>query len=64
MTSLIPQCTFKVLNVSLQSCLRICCGKVKHELRVASYKLKSTSFEFKSTSYEFKSTTFEFKFMI
>ena len=28
-------------------------GKVKHELRVASYKFKSTSYELKSTSYEF-----------
>ena len=31
--------------------------KVKHELRVTSYKFKSTSYEFKFTSYEFKSTS-------
>ena len=36
-------------------------GKVKHELRVTSYKFKSTSYEFKSTSYEFKSMSYEFK---
>ena len=31
--------------------------KVKHELRVTSYKFKSTSYEVKFTSYEFKSTS-------
>ena len=36
-------------------------GKVKHELRVTSYKFKSTSCEFNFTSYEFKFTSYEFK---
>ena len=36
-------------------------GKVKHELRVTSYKFKSTSYEFKSTSYEFKGMGYEFR---
>ena len=38
-------------------------GKVKHELRVASYEFKSTSYELKFTSYEFKCTSCELKFM-
>ena len=39
-----------------------CSGKIKHELRVASFEFKSTSYEFKSTRYEFKSMCYEFKF--
>ena len=39
----------------------VVCGKVKHELRGASYEFRYTSYELKYTSYEFKSTSYEFK---
>ena len=43
---------FIILLLSLSS--HISKGKVKHELRVPSYKFKLTSQEFQSTSYEFQ----------
>ena len=36
-------------------------GKVKHELRITSYKFRYASYGFRFTSYEFKSTSYEVK---